>query len=143
MQTHSTPPADTATANHNLSPSAVSQLSMSHLHSVYETVCGTIDMLQGIICQPRFGDDAAATLNPAGEMLDDFIDHLFNCRRLMLDTAEAASPSEPSQAEMRAWMLLHRAVHDRDHLPDACSLAAQMVARQSHVEFHAKRRIAA
>lgn len=127
--------AISTTASHTLTAGEVGSLSMSNLTAVYDVMCASIDALQGMICQPRFDVANGYTLNPAGEILDRMLDHLYACRRMLVETAEIAQPADPREAERRAWLLLHRAASDRDGLAGASALAAQLVARQVKVEF--------
>lgn len=121
-------------AGYNLERSTLEVMAMDEMLSLYDAITLAKSTLEGVINQPRFwtGQD----FNAAGNAVEVLLDHLMECRALIVDVADKALPSLPEEADRRAWLLLKYFAEMRDGLPAFAVLATKLVSFGATVEFH-------
>lgn len=138
MNSHTDTTSGDLAATVTVTSEALRRLSMGELWAMQDAIVMASDALTAICQQPRFGVDGRRVLNAAGEEVDTITMFLDSVQEMIMKVARAADPSDPREAEHRAWLLLLYGARHRDDIPDFASLAAQLAAQQSHVEFHAR-----
>lgn len=128
--------AGEAMPTHILIPANLRRLNMKDLDTVHNIFSTIRDVAMGLVNQPRCQNDG--NLSPAGDEVDDLLNHLSECVSLVVNVARDAAPEEPNEVEERAWLILAAGANCTEHLGDFSALAASLAADHSHAEFHAR-----
>lgn len=117
---------------HRLTVDELRKLSMEELRALLHVISAIDEIVCAFLNQGRFSN--GNNYNEAGELADSLLDHFSWCIAMIEQVAKQARPSTSAEAKQRAWLLIQRAAHYSDVLPDFVAAAAKLSVEASHLE---------
>ncbi|WP_216330639.1 hypothetical protein [Rhizobium sp. X9] len=112
-------------ASHTLSLTALSSVGMEGLSTLNDVMVHLETSLLGFINQPRFIISKTGENNEAGNVVEALLEHIYECRDLVIRAARNAQPVSSSDILDRAWLLVRDEAKNAESLSGITSLAAQ------------------
>lgn len=100
----------TASASHQIDYPALRALPTEDLAAMWTALTEASSVLIGHLNSPRFSRPESILYGPAGDVLDEVVDHLRTMRDAVLMAAEERRPRDAREAEERGRLLLLDAV---------------------------------
>jgi len=91
--------------------------------------------LLGFINQPRFLVSKTGENNEAGNVVESLLEHIYECRDLVIRAARNAQPVSSTDMRDRAWLLIRDEAKNIESLSGITALAAQEAAKVLDAEW--------
>lgn len=112
-------------ASHTLSTTALASMGMRDLMTLNDVMVHVETSLLGFINQPRCIISKTGENNDAGNVVETLLNHIYQCRDLVVGAARDAQPVSADDIQDRAWVLLREEAKCAESLSGITSLAAQ------------------
>lgn len=110
-------------------------LSMQALHDLRTSLRTLNDIAAGIGCQPRFWNYEEQDTNQAGKLIDTICEWLLGYEQAVVNVGTAAEPQDPSEVEMRGWLIVGFEADLSDNLDGLAVTVAQAVKGEADARF--------
>ncbi|WP_313610418.1 hypothetical protein [Rhizobium sp.] len=122
-------------ANHSLSLTALASVGMEGLLTLNDVMVHLETSLLGFINQPRFLVSKTGENNEAGNVVESLLEHIYECRDLVIRAARNAQPVSSTDMRDRAWLLIRDEAKNIESLSGITALAAQEAAKVLDAEW--------
>lgn len=122
------------TSIHSIATTDLCAFEISELFGLYEALRLTENVLDGVMCQPRFNVSGERRFNKAGKALDALNMHIVQCIDLVVDAVKAIETDNKNEIVARAWMLLKYEGNYQEDLDEFLMLTCEQTVAASRAE---------
>lgn len=122
-------------ASHTLSTTALASMGMRDLMTLNDVMVHVETSLLGFINQPRCIISKTGENNDAGNVVETLLNHIYQCRDLVVGAARDAQPVSADDIEDRAWVLLREEAKCAESLTGITAIAAREAVKLSDAQW--------